>query len=244
MLLPKKSKRDQKNIPVLYLLHGLFGSCENWLELTNLTNYFNGKTFALVFPDCGDNWYTDSAANELDKFETFFIEEFIPKIESTHKIGGKRNKRAIAGLSMGGYGAFKFALKRPDLFIFAGSMSGAFNAPQITKNSIKREYTELLPSIMKTFGAANSRTRDDNDLFKLVSRLPQSEIKKISQLYFDCGTEDVFLKANRELAKVLKERKINFEFNEVSGAHNWLYWDKQVQNIINLAEIVFKQAEL
>src|SRR5215203_4387970 len=116
VILPDGCRDHERELPVLYLLHGLFGNCANWTELTGLAAYAEGKRIGIVMPDGGDGWYTDSATRSGDKYESYLLDEFLPYIEDRYGISKNRAGRAVAGLSMGGYGALKFALKRPDLF--------------------------------------------------------------------------------------------------------------------------------
>lgn len=242
VVLPENYAARTAKSPVLYLLHGLFGSCDNWLELTGIENYLLKREFVVVLPDWGDNWYTNSATIENNKFESSFINEFIPAIEDGWLIQGNRNARAIAGLSMGGYGAIKFALKYSDLFVFAASMSGAFAAPRLTPDSAEAYQQELLPSLSEVFGKVSDRARSANDLFEIVRRIPTAKIASLPYLYFDCGRNDGFLKANRELAMLLAEKKIAFNFVEIEGAHDWNYWDRQIKVIIESTANIFRRS--
>ena len=240
-LLPERYAHSSVEYPVLYLLHGLFGSGANWLELTGLQNYLTAYEMIVILPEGEDRWYTDGASGEQDKFESSFIEELIPTIEKKYKVSGRRGSRAVAGLSMGGYGAFKFALKRPDLFTFAGSMSGAFNAARIAENDCQPEWRELLSSLCQVFGEAGSRTRIENDLFKIVQEMRAENVSSLPELYFDCGTADSFLKVNRDWAELLRSKKIAFEYSEISGGHDWDYWDKQLQVILTKTAKIFNR---
>lgn len=239
VILPENYEASKAGYPVLYLLHGLFGSCDNWLELTAIESYLVDKEFVTVLPEGGNNWYSDSATIKQDRFESSFINELIPMVESNYGISGERQKRAIAGLSMGGFGALKFALKRPDLFVFAGSMSGAFNAPFLTGNEDNSDWQELYPSVLEVFGEESSPVRIENDLFGIIGKIPEEKRSSVPYIYFDCGTKDGFLKVNRELAKLLKDKEIAFQYDEISGGHDWLYWDKRIRVILKLVKEVF-----
>src|SRR5437588_5377501 len=99
--------------PVLYLLHGLAGHYDNWLSKTKLKGYAAQYQMIIVMPEGNDGWYTDSATVPTDKYESYIIEELIPDVESRYRTISEREARAIAGLSMGGYGALKFGVKYP-----------------------------------------------------------------------------------------------------------------------------------
>jgi len=239
VILPENYETSKESYPVLYLLHGLFGSCDNWLESTAIKNYLADKELIAVLPEGGNGWYSDSATIEKDKFESSFINELIPSVEAEYRVFASKEKRAIAGLSMGGFGALKFALKRPDLFIFAGSMSGAFEAPQITENNQGFGWGEMSPSITEVFGKETSATRIENDLFEIIRQIPEEEKSALPYIYMDCGFDDGFLEVNRKLAEVLEEKRITFEYYEVFGGHDWNYWDKQLEIILRKADEIF-----
>lgn len=243
VIVPANYEASKVVYPVLYLLHGLFGNCDNWLELTALKSHLADKEFIVVLPEGGHSWYTDSATVASDKFESSFINELIPAVEARYRISGDSAKRAIAGLSMGGFGALKFALKRPDLFVFAGSMSGAFNAPRLTGNENPADWRELFPSVLEVFGQENSPTRADNDLFRIIRKFPVAKRSSAPQIYFDCGTGDSFLKVNRELAKSLKENGLGFNFDERAGGHDWRYWDKRLRVVLKIVEEIFSRKQ-
>lgn len=231
----QKRVREQSRYPVLYLLHGLSGHYSNWIEKTKLKEYAATYQLIIVTPEGGDGWYTDSATVPGDKYETYIVEELIPEVDSRFRTQKARKWRAIAGLSMGGYGALKFGLKYPDKFSFAASTSGALDPAMRTDEDPGFAWNYLRPSIMQTFGARHSPTRTINDLHAIARNLPTERIQSLPFFYFDCGTEDGFLGTNRELATILLERKIPHEFRQLPGAHNWAYWDSQVQEILKVA---------
>jgi putative tributyrin esterase len=213
---------SRKNYPVLYLLHGHGGDHSSWIANTPLTTYASNFNLIIVLPEGQDGWYTDSATVNGAKHESYIVKELIPDVESRFRVIRERSGRAIGGYSMGGYGAFKFALKHPDLFVFAGSMSGAFDAPMRNDD----------PSIRQTFGQPNNPVRDANNLAKLANGLPNATLP---YLYFDCGKEDPWLKTNRELASTFSTLGIKHDYRELSGAHDWGYWSRQVLVVLQLA---------
>jgi S-formylglutathione hydrolase FrmB len=226
---------QRENYPVLYLLHGLGGQHDNWITKTRLLSYATQYRMIVVTPEGNDGWYTDSATIASDKYETYVLQELIPDVERRFRTIKSRQGRAIAGLSMGGYGALKFGLKHPETFIFAGSMSGAFDPAARNETNPGFAWGFLRPSILKVFGPEGSPVRTSNNLHQLFRDLPTDRISSLPYLYFDCGTEDGFLPTNRELATILLERKIPHEYRQLSGTHGWDYWDQQVQEVLRIA---------
>ncbi|MGB7207744.1 MAG: alpha/beta hydrolase-fold protein [Pyrinomonadaceae bacterium] len=105
------SKNSTDRFPVVFLLHGLTGHYNNWTDRTKLTSYAQKHRFIIVTPEGNDGWYTDSVSTPNDKYESYIIQELIPEIDKSYRTLADRKNRAIAGLSMGGYGGLKFGLK-------------------------------------------------------------------------------------------------------------------------------------
>ena len=220
--------------PVLYLLHGLTGHYSDWILRTNVADYVAQYRMILVMPEGNDGWYTDSESVVTNKYETYILKELLPDVQQRYRTIEARYGRAIAGLSMGGYGALKFGLKYPATFVFAGSMSGAMGVTRLTE---KDPGASSWATSMKLFGPVDSDTRKANDLFLIINQLSAARINALPFFYFDCGTEDssLIFPYNRELAVLMSEKKIPHEYRELPGDHSWRYWDRQVQEILNIA---------
>jgi putative tributyrin esterase len=220
--------------PVLYLLHGLAGSASDWVSArARLAEYAAAHRLIIIVPEGRNSWYTDSATVPAEKFESYFIEELLPDVERRFRTLGERGGRAVAGLSMGGYGALKFGLKHPERFALAASMSGALSAPQWDPDGPLPEW--IKPSIRRVYGPMNSPVRPANDIFRLARELPAERIGALPFLYLDCGTEDFLIQSNRDFAALLFEKRIPHEYRQLPGEHSWPYWDRQVREILRLA---------
>jgi len=214
---------SSRRFPVLYLLHGLYGDYKNWDTRTGVENYAKAVSFLIVMPDADDSWYTNSATVPRDKFEDYVAKDLISEIDAKYRTIPERRARAIAGLSMGGYGAVKLALKYSDLFAFAGSLSGAFNAVQ-NLDDLRPEFRAKL---LEVFGNATNRVRPQNDVFLLLKTAHD-----YPYFYVACGTEDFFLATNRALAAQLSSQKVPYEYHETAGGHTWEYWDSAVNPLL------------
>lgn len=236
VLLPADYKRGRsKNMryPVLYLLHGLGGSAADWVSpRAHLADYAAQYPFIIVVPEGKDSWYTDGPAPDA-KFESYFVEELIPDVDRRFRTIASRDGRAVAGLSMGGYGSMKFALKHPELFAFAGSMSGALAVASWTPDQRIPEF--IRPSVVRVYGDAGSSARLENDVYKLARELTPERAKALPFLYLDCGTEDFLITNSRDFSALLIEKKVAHEFRELPGTHSWPHWDRQVQEVLRLA---------
>jgi putative tributyrin esterase len=215
--------------PVLYLLHGWHGDCDNWSTLTNLTGYTKDLGLIVVMPDAEDSWYVDSATAPQDRFEQYIIHDLIDDVEHHWHALRSPHRRAVAGLSMGGYAAIKFALKYPDMFATAASLSGAFNAPlpELAEGS-----PNFRPSLDLAFGPVSSKTRSENDVYTLATHVSPASVP---HLLLDCGYQDAtFLAPNRKLVSILSQRDFQYEYHEHRGAHNWQYWDEHLPEILDI----------
>jgi S-formylglutathione hydrolase FrmB len=132
VLLPEEYSSTTTTYPVLYLLHGAGDDFEAWTTKTELIDLVRGLDLVIVMPDAGGTytgstaeagWYTDWRQSPSWQWETYHIERVIPHVESQYRIDPTR--RAVAGLSMGGYGAMKYAARHVGLFKAAASFSGA-----------------------------------------------------------------------------------------------------------------------
>ena len=229
-----------KHYPVLYLLHGLFGHYDNWTAHTRLSDYASQYSMIIVTPEGGNGWYTDSATVPSDKYEAYVIDELIPDVQHRYRTIEARDGRAIAGLSMGGYGALKFGVKYPQTFVFVASMSGALGAASWNEADL-RGLAAIWRTLAPVFGSENSPMRGANDLNKLYGELTPERVAALPYVYLDCGTEDSLLPTNRGFAEILLARKIPHEYRQLPGKHEWKYWDTQVQEVLRIAARQLRQ---
>lgn len=238
LILPRgyfEQKSQERRYSVVYLLHGLAGHYNNWIELTKVASYAMEYDFIIVMPEGNDGWFTDSATVPNDKYESYIVKELIPEIDGKYRTVPDRAHRAIAGLSMGGYGAIKFGLKYPNMFSLVGSFSGALTAPLPAAIDIAPTWKELIDSLASVYGPQDSKTRRDNDAFRLLNEMPIEKLKALPFIYLACGTEDNLLKTNRDFDALLLDKKLPHEFRESPAKHEWPYWDRQVDEFLRVA---------
>lgn len=231
-----KKEESGRIYPVIYLLHGLTGRFTDWYARTEIGEYAKALDAMIVMPEGGNGWYSDSLADENGKYETYIIKELIPEIDKRFRTISRRENRAIAGLSMGGYGAVKFGLKYPEMFFLAGSFSGALGAAEISEKTFPGNIGRSIDSI---FGPAGGEIRKANDIFDIVRRATREKIKGFPFLYLDCGTEDFLFQNNRDFAALLAEKKVPHEFRQLPGKHDWEYWNKQVREFLRIVQRSF-----
>jgi putative tributyrin esterase len=219
-------------LAVLYLLHGIYGDYKNWDTRTSLHNYAHNLHLLIVMPDADNSWYTNSVSVPADKFEDYIVKDLVSEIDGKYRTIRERHARAIAGLSMGGYGAVKLALKYPELFAFAGSLSGAFNATR-NLDVLRPEFREKLLAV---FGSEGDTSRPENDVFSLLDKPHQIPYPYV---YVACGTGDSFLETNRAFVRQLSARNFRYEYHETPGSHTWEYWDAALKPILRAINTSF-----
>lgn len=223
--------------PVIYLLHGLTGHYINWADKTQLSAYANEHLFIIVTPEGDNGWYTDSASTPNDKYESYIVKELIPEIDKKFRTIADRDHRAIAGLSMGGYGAVKFGMKYPEMFSLVGSFSGALGAASFNE----KNAGAIGKGIDGIYGPDESETRRANDVFKLIRELTPEKTKTLPFIYQSCGTEDFLFKNNRDFLALLIEKKVPHEYREHPGGHDWIFWNEQVKEFLEVADSQLKK---
>jgi S-formylglutathione hydrolase FrmB len=206
---------------VLYLLHGLSDDSSIWQRRTSIERYVADLPLIVVMPDGGRSFYCDSEIG--GNYETAITRDLVQYVDTIFQTKKKSAARAVCGLSMGGYGAMKFALKFPNLFCCASSHSGALGFA----HSARPEGTSCAAEY-KTIPGENARG-GPHDLFALAEKVPKN---KRPALRFDCGKDDFLLSENRAFRKHLKAIGYPHEYREYSGNHNWEYWDTHVRDSI------------
>ena len=205
VLLPEDYATSQRRYPVLYLLHGLGGDYKDWTTRTNIAGYSRTLPLIIVMPDGENSWYTNAAGAPAERFEDYILTDLLADVAGKYRTVNSRHGRTIAGLSMGGYGALKMALRRPATFAVAGSFSGAFSAT-------RPELAKMIPSeqerLRRIYGDDDSASRQQNDLYMLAAAAKPGAVPYI---YIDCGIADGLVTANREVVAALHKSGVAYE---------------------------------
>ena len=151
----------------LYLLHGLTGDYMDWSTRTDLARLAREVPLVIVMPDGENAWYTN-AADKGPRFEDYIADDLVKDVEKKYRVIRSRYGRAIAGLSMGGYGALKIGLKRPGTFIAAGGFSSALG---VTDPKFADRLARYRDQLNKIYGAPDSETRTANDILLIAEKL-------------------------------------------------------------------------
>jgi S-formylglutathione hydrolase FrmB len=228
VILPAGYDGSDKRYPVLYLLHGYTAHYSDWVTHSHIRQYARHYQEIIVMPEAGTSWYVNNYANPQLKWQDYFIYDVIPYIDQHYRTRANRRGRALAGTSMGGYGALLLGLKYHEMFAAAASLSGVVTTPD--PSFVQYVTSKLDEQVIESdFGPFGSPTRAENDLFKLARQVPPSEMP---QLYLSIGTSDKYLGTNREFVKSLDSLGVRYRYLELPGGHDWRLWDPELETVL------------
>jgi S-formylglutathione hydrolase FrmB len=224
-------KRPPARYPVLYFLHGLgsneqmlFGS-GGWNLIQDLRQQKKIGDFLVVTPDARASFYINSADGRV-RYSDFFMREFIPYIESAYSVQRERKARAIGGISMGGYGALRFAFAYPETFSAVSAESAALMTESPTElTRSMRSDTSLRTTMGAVFGnPIDARHWEANDPVYLAKK-NKAQIANLA-IYFNCGRDDDFKFeiGAQALDRQLQAEGIRHEFHLYPGDHSASYF--------------------
>lgn len=207
----------------LYLLHGLSDDHTIWSRRTSIERYVASLGLAVVMPQVHHSFYTDMAYG--NKYWTFLTEELPTVARSFFPLSDKREDNFVAGLSMGGYGALKWALRFSDHFAAAASLSGVTDIASRLENPAG----DLGPFKL-VFGDKEIRDTED-DLLWLLDQGNKSDKPK-PMLYQSCGTEDFLYQENINFKNACEKTTYELTTDFSPGNHTWDYWDEKIQDVL------------
>lgn len=211
----------------LYLLHGLSGNQSDWMRKTSIERYAAKYGIAVVMPAVGRTWYTDTAYGA--GIFTFVTEE-LPTVCRSYFSGMSeaREDNYVAGLSMGGYGALKAALRCPDKFCGCASLSGSLDITRKNRPVNMEEWQAIFDFQLKS---PLELENGEHDLFYVARQNAAAGIS-FPKLYMWCGTEDALITVNRAYHDMLSELGVEHCYEESEGDHSWKWWDKHIQDAL------------
>lgn len=220
---PGPASAPGRKHPTLMLLHGLSDDHTAWTRQTSIERYAASKQLAIVMPAVNRSFYTDMEFGAA--YGTFVSEELPAAARAYFHLSARREDNFVAGLSMGGYGAFKLALTHPDRYAAAASLSGALN--------IAREAADYPQDFVGIFGnRANKLQGTDHDVLHLASRAANAG-SPIPLLFQACGTEDYLYEDNRSFLMHARGLGLPLTYEEEPGVHNWDYWDLKIKRVLD-----------
>lgn len=208
----------------LWLFHGGGGDASDWIRKTSIERYANDNKLIVICPSAYNSFYADMEHG--GKYYTYLTEELPQTMKFLLPISDKREDNFVAGLSMGGYGALKWAMNRPDLFSHVGSFSGAVDMPNILKKNHLHDGV-LDRDLLLAFGTVERVEHTSEDALYMAEQNMKNGVE-MPRIYLTCGTEDFTYSFNAHAKEVFEEIGADLTWDERPGGHTWDYWDKAV----------------
>lgn len=229
-ILLDRKRRRKPSYRTLYLLHGHSDDHTAWMRWSSIEKYAQGLELAVVMPSVHVSFYNDMAHGGA--YWQFISEEVPTMVRDMYSLSADRKDNFVAGLSMGGYGAFKLALTYPERFAAAASLSGAVDIGEVIRvKSDDPLNADWLVGMRNVFGDLSKVPGSKNDLFVLARQAAKSRLKP--RLYQCCGTEDFLYPDNIRFRDAVRKLPLDLTYEEGPGDHNWGYWDAMIQNVLN-----------
>lgn len=242
--LPSDYSTSERNYPVLYLLHGYTDDETMWLQAGDVKEIADrtitsgeAAQMIIVMPDAWDTWYINQQDGSCP-YEDMFFEELIPYIEKNYRTRSNKEYRAIAGLSMGGYGSFLYSLHHPDMFAACCPLSAAIYSDEIMELRQKQSHHSGL--FTRLYGTGIEHWQK-NSVLKILSTIDKENLPKV-RYYIDCGDDDTLLDGNVEAHKLLREKGIRHEFRVRDGGHSWTYWRTALPEVLKFVSQSFRRS--
>lgn len=213
-------------LPVVYLLHGAGGSFRDWSNYSDVAALCDRDRWILVMPEGENSYYANAVSRPQDRFEDYIVTDLVNDVEARFHASKERGRRAIIGVSMGGFGAINLALRHPDRFVFAGGLSAAVDVPRrrftLRRASQWRDHEAI-------FGPQDGAMRQGNDPFVVVR---SADPGSAAYFYLWAGKQEGLFEPVREFAGLLKQRGFHSEFHSAAGAHDWASWNHALPDCI------------
>lgn len=225
-----ESKKTEEKCKTVYLLHGLSDNQTIWQRRTSIERYAGEYGIAVVMPTTHRAFYTDTKYGL--KYWTFIAKE-LPQIcrEFFPQMSDKKEDTLAAGLSMGGYGAWKLGLGASETFGAAASLSGCLDPLSRYDRCMKSGDLMSVAEMTGIFGTREDLADSPDDIhFLLKDNVAQK--KELPRLYAWCGTSDFLYEENIKTWKIAKELGYDLTCEESEGGHEWDKWDKKIQDAL------------
>ncbi|MFC6395464.1 alpha/beta hydrolase family protein [Luteococcus sanguinis] len=213
----------RQHTPVLYLLHGYSDDDTIWLRRTSIERYASDRGLAVVMPNAGTSFYCNEVYGR--RYWDYVSQELPALVAEQFTVSDAREDTFVAGLSMGGYGAFKLALRQPDRFAAAGSLSGCLDMATSPRSPRPDE------TVSPVWGDRPIAGTDD-DLVHLVG---QADVASLPRMWMTCGTEDQLVEHNRTFEAAARSAGVDLVADYQPGTHEWGYWDRTIQQFLDFA---------
>jgi len=220
VILPESGMGGKK---ILYLLHGLSDDASVWTRRTSVELFAEAHGYAVIMPEVHRSFYMDYARG--GQYFTYVTKELPALCEKLFGFRHTRETTFVAGLSMGGYGALKCALRHPEQYAACASFSGAVDLQRLVNSG---EFEARLPEFETLLGAGG-RVKESDDLMKLSVQTNSLAPDKKPRILTTCGLSDFLYKDNTAFRDHMRSLTFDYHYKEWSGDHSWPFWNTSIQ---------------
>ncbi len=274
IVLPEDYYQSDTRYPVLYLLHGYMQNYTVWGR--NLAAAFYARELndlIVVLPDAGNSWfinYASSSEGQTNNWEDHIVNDVIGHVDKNYRTEPRREGRAVAGLSMGGFGAYSMGLRHSELFVSIGSTSGALSHARTAAAAIRAganrqsgptdperqaridEADAFISKIIdipgfstqgeRTPKGVDFATAEQADAYDPFAIIYEVPRSQMPHIYMDSGTEDGLVQEAREMAQLLMLNNVPFDYMQNHGTHNSEYWRRSIGHMMTIQNEVMQRA--
>ncbi len=221
----KETGEDPK---LLLLLHGLSDNASVWSRYTAVEQYAEKHNVLVAMPEVQRSFYWNMRYGL--NYEDYIAEELPALMSKLFHISVKREDTIIAGLSMGGYGAMRCALRHPDIFGKCASFSGVIWPMEVQIDDYQKAQSgDMEQDVLAIFGEGEDIPKN----FAIPEILEEAKTNgQLPELFLTCGTEDFICEQNQAFHRLLEERNVDHTFLQWPGIHEWKFWNKSVELMI------------
>lgn len=242
---------DTTNYPTLYLFHGYGGNENSWLKqgklhgiIDSLINVKQIPPIIVICPNARNSYFINDYKG-VYRFEDYFIQELIPYINTNYNTSKNKPETAIAGLSMGGFGATVLAIKHPTTFGTSVNLSGAVRTQQDFIDLSPAKYFRYFAPIYGDSLLGKERITQhwkNNSPYTLIDSSNSSSYSE-TNWYIDCGMYDFLFYSNQSLHHLFLKNNIPHEYHMRIGKHEWQYWESGIiKALIYWGDLLKKQS--
>jgi S-formylglutathione hydrolase FrmB len=233
VVIPNKFDIGQ-NYQVVYLLHGLCGNNDDWVNYSMLPVYANNYRAVFIMPEIARSFCADMKFGQ--RFFSYVSDELPTICKSVFNISAKREDTIIMGDSMGGYGALKCALSKPEQYGYCCAFSSPclFLREDLERHAETEQFEkiygeQLLKDFQGIFGH-DLEWSNEHEILDLAKNVNRQSVKP--KIYCTCGTEDFLHELNERFSYEMQKLDFDFVYEEWSGSHDWYFFNEALKKAL------------
>lgn len=229
--------RPEGQYRVCYLLHGLYGNCNTWLDYSMLPDYASQGKTVYIMPEVARSFYTDMQHGF--NYFSYVTEELPAMCKNVFNISAAREDTAVIGASMGGYGALRAALSKPEQYGMCAAFASCnlflkegleHHRANCTKPEFIQRYGAKLIADFACIYGESLTWKEEYEISNLAHKATRSPQRP--SLYMACGSKDPFRQDNLRMRQIFEAMDFNFTYEEWEGMHDFAFFNRALKKAI------------